>query len=147
MGYVYSEAVWSLYVRELNTFYGYDANTSMEIVARLTYIAAGVVNTWYSGSPGSGGCGNNSGYRAYLAADDDDGNLNNGTPHMKAIYKAFNDQQIACNTPTVQDSGCSGTPTDPPVVTVSAGNTGVTLNWSPVTGASAYQVFRTEGGE
>lgn len=41
VGYVYSEAVWSLYARELPNYYGYDDNTSLEIVTRLTYIAAG----------------------------------------------------------------------------------------------------------
>jgi hypothetical protein len=51
IGYVYSEAIWSLYHRELNSFYGYDDNTSLEIVTRLTYIAAGNVQTWFSGSP------------------------------------------------------------------------------------------------
>jgi hypothetical protein len=30
---------------------------------------------------------------------DDNGNLSDGTPHMQAIYDAFNDQEIACNTP------------------------------------------------
>lgn len=27
LGSVYSEAIWSLYERELNSFYGYDKNT------------------------------------------------------------------------------------------------------------------------
>ena len=31
-----------------------------------------------------GGCAATSGYMNYLAADDDDGDLNNGTPHMEA---------------------------------------------------------------
>lgn len=87
MGYVYSEAVWSLYARELPAKYGYDDNTSLEIVTRLTYIAAGNIQTWFSGSPPFGGCGTNSGYFSFLAADDDNGNLNDGTPHMEAIYK------------------------------------------------------------
>lgn len=98
LGYVYSEAVWSLYARELKSFYGYDDNTSLEIVTRLTFIGAGNVGTWFTMTAPFGGCGANSGYLSYLAADDDDGDLTNGTPHMKAIYKAFNDQQIACNT-------------------------------------------------
>ena len=92
-----------------------------------------------------GGCGSSSGYKQYLLADDDNGNLNDGTPHMQAIYKAFNDQQIACNTPTVQDSGCAGTPTDAPVVSIVEGNMKATLTWGAVPLASKYQVFRTEG--
>jgi hypothetical protein len=81
----------------------------------------------------------------YLAADDNDGNLNNGTPHMTAIYQSFNDQQIACQTPTVQNSGCSGTPTAAPNVTATPGANQVTLSWGAVSGASSYEVFRTEG--
>jgi uncharacterized membrane protein len=145
LGYVYSEAVWSLYKRELNAFYGYDENTSMEIVTRLTYIAAGNTGTWFSGSAPWGGCGANSGYLSFLAADDDNGNISDGTPHMKAIFKAFNDQEIACNTPARKDSGCANKPTDAPVVTVQAGNMKAELTWTAVAGASKYQVFRTEG--
>jgi hypothetical protein len=90
---VYSEAVWSLYTRELQSSpYNYDENTALEIVTRLTYIAAGNIQTWYGGymSTGSGvkgGCGSNSGFLSYLAADDDNGNMNDGTPHMTAIFK------------------------------------------------------------
>ena len=36
---------------------------------RLTFIAAGNVATWYSGSPPFGGCGGDSGYLSYLLAD------------------------------------------------------------------------------
>jgi hypothetical protein len=42
VGGVYSEAVWSLYKRILQTApYNYDDNTALEITTRLTYIAAG----------------------------------------------------------------------------------------------------------
>ena len=61
--------------------------------------------------------------------------------------KAFNDQEIACNTLTVQDSGCAGTPTDSPVVTVEGLNSKAVISWTAVTGASKYQIFRTEGLE
>jgi hypothetical protein len=59
--------------------------------------------------------------------------------------QAFNDQEIACDLAVVQDSGCVGKPTVPPIVTVVAGNTEATLSWNTVAGASKYQVFRTEG--
>ena len=113
VGGVYSEAVWSLWKRELQSApYNYDNNTAHEIVTRLTFLGAGAIGTWFSGGPPNGGCGATGGYMNYLAADDDNGNLNDGTPHMTAIFDAFNDQEIACGTPTVQDSGCAGTPTD-----------------------------------
>ena len=72
---------------------------------------------WFAGGPPNGGCSATSGYMNFLAADDDNGDLTDGTPHMTAIYDAFNDQEIACQTPVVQDTGCSGSPTTAPVVT------------------------------
>ena len=145
VGAVYAEAVWSLWKRELPSLYGYDNNTAHEIVNRLTYIGAGNTGTWFSGGPPNGGCAGSSGYMNYLAADDDNGNLNDGTPHMQAIFNAFNDQEIACGTPTVQDSGCAGTPTTAPIVTTGNGNQSVNLSWNTVSGASRYGVYRTEG--
>ncbi len=146
IGYVYSEAVWSLWKRKLQAApYGYDNNTAHEIVNRLTFIGAGNTGNWFSGSPPFGGCAGGSGYLNYLAADDDNGNINDGTPHMQAIYDAFNDQEIACDTPTVQDSGCAGTPTAAPSVTAVSANMGVNLSWTSVAGATEYEVFRTEG--
>ncbi len=145
-GAVYSEAVWSLWKRNLQQApYNYDNNTAHEIVNRLTFLGAGNVSTWFSGGPPFGGCGSGGGYLNYLAVDDDDGNLNNGTPHMQAIFHAFNDQEIACPTPAVQDSGCAGVPTTAPNVTASPDDRQVGLSWSPVAGATSYEVFRAEG--
>ncbi len=146
VGGVYSEAVWSLWKRQLQQApYNYDNNTAHEIVTRLTFIGAGATGTWFSGGPPNGGCAATSGYRNYLAADDDNGNLNDGTPHMTAIFDAFNDQEIACTTPVVQDSGCANNPAAAPSVTTGAGNQLVTLSWGAVTNATEYEVFRTEG--
>jgi hypothetical protein len=80
-GYTYSEAVWSLYKRHLQSPpYNYDDYTALEIVTRLTYIGGGSVVSWYSGTPPYGGCAATSGYKKFLTADDDNGNLNDGTP-------------------------------------------------------------------
>ena len=175
-GNVYSEAIWSLYKRELRNFYNYDKNTSLEIVQRLTYIAAGSVENWYyfSDQPDRG-CGRSSGYLSFLEADDDDGDLSeychlitflwlvsitvkyltihfvsilaNGTPHMHAIYEAFNDQEIACDSPLVRSSGCAGTPTTMSAVTKTEGYLSVSLTWTPVVGATSYQIFRADGAK
>jgi len=150
IGVVYSEAVWDLYKRHLQSPpYNYDDNTAMEIVTRMTYIGAGNVANWFSlnGTPGSSGCFSNSGYHAYLAADDDDGNLNNGTPHMNAIFTAFNEHQIACPTSyDVKDSGCPNNPNSPPIVIqVISSDAQVTLTWASVNNAVKYEVLRTEG--
>jgi hypothetical protein len=146
IGHVYSEAVWSLWKRKFQSApYNYDDNTAHEIVNRLTFIAAGNTGTWFSGGPPYGGCAGSSGYMNYLAADDDNGNLNDGTPHMQAIFEAFHDQEIACQTPIVQDSGCSGVPTSAPTVNGTASNQRASLSWNAVSGATNYEVFRTEG--
>ena len=143
---VYAEAVWSLYKRKLTAApFNMDTNTALEVATRLTYIGAGNTGTWFSGGPPNGGCAGGSGYLNYLAADDDNGNINDGTPHMTAIYAAFGDQQIACNTPTVQNSGCAGAPTTAPNVTATGGTNSVALSWGAVSGASKYAVYRTEG--
>ena len=145
IGSVYSEAVWSLWKRELQGApYNYDDYTAHEIVTRLTYIGAGNTGVWFSGGPPNGGCAATSGYMNYLAADDDNGDLADGTPHMAAIYKAFNDQEIACATPTVQDAGCSGSPSTAPVVAATALDKGVELSWGNVANASVYEVYRTD---
>ncbi len=146
VGGVYSEAVWSLWKRELTGApYNLDNNTAHEVVNRLTFIGAGATGTWFSGGPPFGGCSSSSGYMNYLAADDDNGNLNDGTPHMTAIFNAFNDQEIACGTPTVQDAGCAGTPTAAPNVTATPADKSVGLSWTAVAGVTEYEVFRTEG--
>lgn len=149
LGLVYSEAIWNLYTIDLPDQYGYDPNTALELTQRLTYIAAGVVSTWYTNTDNAspwGGCGSTSGYKSFLEADDDDGNIGNGTPHMQAIYNAFNRQEIACNVNFVQDSGCAGTSSlVSPIVTITPGNQEMQLTWTSVLGAAAYQVFRTEG--
>ncbi len=146
VGGVYSEAIWSLWKRKLQSApYNLDNNTAHEIVTRMTFIGAGAVSNWFSGGPPNGGCAGSSGYQNFLAAADDNGNLNDGVPFMGAIYAAFNDQEIACNTPTVQDSGCAGTPTAAPTVNATAGNQSVSLSWNNISGASSYDIFRTEG--
>ena len=44
------------------------------------------------------GCGANNWYTVFLAADDDDGNLANGTPNACRIWDAFDAHGIACGT-------------------------------------------------
>ena len=52
------------------------------------------------------GCGSNNWYNLYLVADDDDGNLANGTPNACRIWDAFNAHGIACGARPV----CSPSP-------------------------------------
>ena len=125
--------------------YQYDSYTAHEIVTRLTYIAAGHVSTWYTWTPPFGGCNPSSGYVRYLIADDDDGDITNGTPHMRAIYQAFNENEIACSSPEVLDSGCMDKPLDAPIVISEPGKHKISLIWNEVEGATSYEVFRSDG--
>ncbi len=124
-----------------------DSQTAFILGNKLFYQGSGNIGTWYTCTCGSSsnGCGSTNAYLQWLAADDDDGNVNNGTPHMSAIFAAFDRHGIACSTPTVQNSGCSGAPTTAPSLSASTGSSGVALTWGAVSGASKYWVFRTEG--
>ena len=145
-GYVPAEAGWDVYKRDLQAApFSYDANTALELATRLAYIGGSFVGNWYQCTgPVGDGCNADSGYKTALAADDDDGDLTNGTPHATAIYNAYNRHQIAC-APVPADSGCAGGPTAAPVVSVTGIDQGAILSWPAVPNASEYWVFRTEG--
>jgi hypothetical protein len=65
---------------------------------------------------------------------------------MTAIFNAFNRHGIACATPAPVNGGCSGGPSGAPsTLNATAGNNQVALDWSEVSGAARYWVFRTEG--
>jgi hypothetical protein len=57
------------------------------------------------------GCGSTNWYTVYLAVDDDDGNLTNGTPNGCRIWDAFNAHGIACGTRPACSGGCTPTAT------------------------------------
>ncbi len=145
-GAVFAESVWDLWNRDLQTVYGMSLDTARELATRLNFVGSGAVTNFFSCGGGTGdGCNADSGYLQFLIADDDDGALGNGTPHMAAIFAAFDRHEIACPTPTVQDSGCTGTPAAAPVVSATLLDRGVELSWPAIGGASSYRVFRTEG--
>ena len=68
------------------------------------------------------------------------------TTDMTAIFAAFNDQEIACATLIVQNSGCENNPDTQPIVTTITGNNSVRLEWQAVGFASGYEVLRSDGG-
>jgi len=146
---VYSEAIWDLVHRDLQAApFGMDLNTALEVGTRLMYLGAGAVGAWYQCIDGTGtgdGCNADGGYLNFLAVDDDNGTLADGTPHMDAIFAAFDRHGIACATPTVHNSGCVGAPTMAPTVTATPVDRGVVLSWPAVVGAAKYQVFRSDG--
>ncbi len=148
-GAVYSEAFWDLVHWDLQSSpFNMDLNTALEVGTRLAYLGAGPVGNWYSCVDGTGtgdGCNGDGGYLNLLAVDDDNGDLSDGTPHMEAIFAAFDRHGIACATPTIQNGGCSSSPATPPVVVASPVDRGVDLSWAPVPDASGYEIFRTDG--
>ncbi len=139
------QAAWDLVARDLPAA-GFDNNSSFIIGNRLFYQGSGNIGLWYSCTCGSSssGCGSASGYLQWLAADDNDGNINNGTPHMEQIFDAYDRHGIACSSPSPVNSGCSS-PSTPPTLAVNGGENSASLSWNGVAGASEYWVFRTEG--
>ena len=131
-----------------------DESSALVLVTRLFYLAAGGVVMGYqcdqapnTGAPRNGGCNADSWYMGVLAADDDDGDIANGTPHMVAINDAFRRHGIACRAPVPLNLGCLATPapTGKPVVTATAGVRSATIGWTAVPGAAEYWVLRTDG--
>lgn len=147
--YVSSEAIYDLATRDLPAT-GMDQDTAWQLVDRL----------WFATRPGSGGnaytcstvssnsCGVTSWYQRMRVADDDDGNLANGTPHAAALFAAFNRHAIACG--LAGDATNQSTTSCPalaaPVVSRTSSPAGVELSWAPVAGATEYHVFRGELG-
>ncbi len=148
-GMVPAEAAYDLVARDLQAApYGFDADTAFEVGSRLFFLGAGNVINWYQclgGDSGLGGCNADGGYLNLLATDDDNGDLLDGTPHMRAIFNAFDRHQIACAVPQVADSGCAGSPAAAPTLAVQPLVGGARLSWTAVAGARRYWVFRTEG--
>jgi hypothetical protein len=148
-GYPAGQAAWDLAAMDLQAApFNYDKDTAFILANKTFYRGSGNVGAWFSCACGgsSDGCSGTSGYMQWLTADDDNGNLNDGTPHMTALNAAFKRHGIACNNPTPKNSGCDGGPTQPPVVVASdGGNQSVDLSWNNVPDASRYAIFRTEG--
>jgi hypothetical protein len=142
------QAAWDLVARDLQQApFSLDSQTAFIIGNKLFYTGSGNVGAWHACTCGSSssGCGSTNGYMQWLTADDDNGNLNDGTPHMTAIYNAFNRHGIACSTPARTNAGCSSGPTAAPTLSGTAGSFQASLSWNSVSGATRYWVFRTEG--
>jgi hypothetical protein len=147
--YIASESIFDLATRDLPAS-GMDQASAWQLVDRL----------WYVTRPGSGGnaytcssltsnsCLSTSWYQRLRVADDEDGNLANGTPHAAAFFSAFDRHKLACgaagDATNQNHSSCPALAA--PVVTRSMAPAGVQLSWSPVTGAAEYRVYRGELG-
>lgn len=143
-----AQAAWDLVARDLPAPpHNLDSQSAFALGNKLFYQGGQAVEEWFSCECGgtADGCANTSGYKKWLEADDDNGNLLDGTPHMTAIFDAFNRHGIACPTPLPRNSGCTGGPTAVPNVTATPGAFSVKLDWTAVPNATRYWVYRTEG--
>jgi len=131
----------------------YSGESALVLGTRLFYLASNGITLGYQCDPSIGGCTAGSWYLNYLAADDDDGSLADGTPHMVAINDAFLRHGLACPPQAppagagVMNFGCVATPapTVKSTVTATAGVRSATITWTPVAGAGKYWVLRTDG--
>jgi hypothetical protein len=142
------QAAWDLVARDLRGApFNYDSQTAFIVGNKLFYQGSGNIGAWHSCTCGgtADGCGATNGYMQWLTADDDNGNLNDGTPHMTAIFAAFNRHGIACASPTPQNAGCAAGPTAASTITATPAANQASLSWSSVGGATRYWVFRSEG--
>lgn len=80
-------------------------------------------------------------YDAYLQADDDNGNLADGTPNGDEIFAAFDTHEIA-GAPVGSSVECSR-PAQP-AVTATPLCGAVEVSWTPVAGVDHYTVLRAE---
>lgn len=147
--YVSAEAIFDLATRDLPAS-GVGVDSAWQLAERLWFQSrtGSGGNAYNCSLPSSDGCGTNSWFHKFRVADDDDGNLNNGTPHAAAIFAAFNRHRIACGAATdASNQSNSSCPTiAAPVVSVVAGSGSTTVNWGAVPGASRYRILRNDLG-
>ncbi len=142
------QSAWDFAARDLQSApFSLDSQTAFIVANRIFYQGSGNIGAWHSCTCGSSssGCAAANGYMQCLTADHDNGNLNHGTPHMTALFNAFNRHGIACATPTAVNSGCGSGPTAAPTLAGTAGSFQSSLSWNSVAGATRYWVFRSEG--
>ena len=142
--YIMSEVGWDLAAKDLPAA-GIDANTSWFIADRLFMLTRPTSGDSYTcpAVTTANGCGTSNWFQTYLVADDDNGNLSDGTPHAAAIYAAFNRHLIACTT-TVHTNSTTCASIGQPTLTATAGTGTVSLSWTAASGATSYTVLRNE---
>ena len=112
------QAAWDLATRDLTGApFHFDAQTAFLRANRLFYEGSGNVGLWYACDCGgdeasSRGCGAGSGYLQWLAADDDNGTLADGTPHASAIFAAFDRHGIGCGVVPLANAPAVPSPRD-----------------------------------
>ncbi len=131
IGQLYGQAAWEL-SRALIDRHG--NHTGWRVSERLFYTSLPDAGTYLPEGPLSL-------YAAYLMADDDDGNLANGTPHATEIHEAFARHGIA-EEPLPSSPACE--PPAQPTHWVETECDALRIHWTPVDGATRYEILRSE---
>ena len=144
--YIASEALWDLVNRDLGSP---GSGSAWATAERLWYLSRPTASAAFTctttGTWKSNGCSAGSLWRTLRAADDDDGNLSNGTPHSNSLYRAFNRHGIACTSDpgaSISFRGCS----QPAASSLSAvaGSNSVSLSWTNRGSGIVYDLYRSE---
>jgi hypothetical protein len=147
--YISSEALWDFVNRDLPDP---GSPAAWAVAERLWYLSRATATTAFTCTTSaipwtSNGCGAGSLWRTLRAADDDDGDLTNGTPHSCHLFAAFDRHGIACPADAganVCFRGC--TPPAAPVPTATAGTAEVELSWTGSELGVVHDVYRSETG-
>ncbi len=148
--YISSQALWDLANRDLPSP---GTGGAWSISDRLWYLTRATTTSFFTCNVApttwtSDGCAAGTLFRTYRVADDDDGNLANGTPHGGAIFAAFNRHDIAC----ASDPGASTTfaactiPTPPTLSITTPMSKTADLSWTSAGAGVVYDVYKNELG-
>jgi hypothetical protein len=147
--YISSEALWDFPQRDLpspGSAAAWTVANRLWYASRSTATSAFTCNT-AGATWTSDGCSAGSYWRTMRLADDDDGNLANGTPHSCALFAAFNRHGVACASDpgaNVCFTGCTA-PTVP-TVTLTPAPGQITVSWTSSGAGVVYDVYRNEAG-
>ncbi|MDD5541926.1 MAG: hypothetical protein PHX83_02005 [Acidobacteriia bacterium] len=143
-GHTSSGSVIDLY-KLLVTRYG--TNEAWYLIERFYYLGLpGITNAY--GTSGQGSI-----YSNFLAVDDDDGSISNGTPNADLIFQAFLRHGTEGTQRPRSQANCTTapgptSPAAPSSFTATAQATGgILLQWSAVSGATGYLLYRTEASQ
>ena len=131
-GEIYGQTHWDM-TQALIARHGF--NTGWQTAERLFFQSLPQADTMNPASAQSV-------YSAYLAADDDNGNLADGTPNCQQIFNAFSTHGIAGTACAGTTAGCTRPPQ--PALTVTPGHGRIVLDWTASAGAANYRVLRTD---
>jgi len=132
-GQAFGQASWEL-AQALIAKYGH--HTGWRVSERL----------FFTSLPDQGGISPSSSfpiYDAYLFADDDDGNLDNGSPNAEEIFAAFDPHEMTTGTGNIVNSAACAAPAQPALTATTAACDSFGLSWGAVPGIDHYEVYRS----